>query len=182
MTTQDTEALASILPALGYLPTPYASDRYRVFQHPDKAKRYFLGHDGSLRLGLSVSNSKPADALIPQLRERAALQPLQQGQEQPAGDQGQQQQEREQAPRQEEPDQTEPAEETPQPVAQPASHGPQPVTKQQVLIDLLTRPEGATMEQMMHETGWQAHSVRGVISGALKKKLRLDIVSDKSNG
>jgi hypothetical protein len=49
------------------------------------------------------------------------------------------------------------------------------------LIELLRRPEGATIEAMMAATGWQAHSVRGAMSGALKKKQGLAIASDKSD-
>lgn len=45
---------------------------------------------------------------------------------------------------------------------------------------LLRRPEGATVEQMIAATGWQAHSVRGAMSGALKKKLGLTIASEKT--
>jgi hypothetical protein len=53
---------------------------------------------------------------------------------------------------------------------------------QQVLVDLLSRAEGATIAQIVTATDWQAHSVRGVISGVLKKKLGLHIVSEKSKG
>ena len=55
-------------------------------------------------------------------------------------------------------------------------------SKQHVLVDLLTRTEGATIAQIVAATNWQAHSVRGVISGVLKKKLGLHIVSEKSKG
>ncbi|WP_303829412.1 DUF3489 domain-containing protein [Asticcacaulis taihuensis] len=48
-------------------------------------------------------------------------------------------------------------------------------TKIDILIDLLKRPEGAQMAEMQAATGWQAHSVRGVISGTLKKKMKLVI-------
>jgi hypothetical protein len=48
------------------------------------------------------------------------------------------------------------------------------------LVELLKRPTGATVEQMMAATGWQAHSVRGAISGNLKKKLSLTITSEKT--
>jgi hypothetical protein len=47
------------------------------------------------------------------------------------------------------------------------------------MITLLRRREGATLEQMMKATGWQAHSVRGAMSGFLKKKLGLTITNIK---
>jgi hypothetical protein len=47
------------------------------------------------------------------------------------------------------------------------------------VIALLRRKEGATLEQMMKATDWQSHSVRGAMSGALKKKRGLDITSVK---
>lgn len=43
--------------------------------------------------------------------------------------------------------------------------------KTSVLVALLGRPEGATIEEMMRATGWKSHSVRGALSGAVKKKL-----------
>ncbi len=55
-------------------------------------------------------------------------------------------------------------------------------TKQAVLIDLLKRPEGATLTQMTEATGWQIHTVRGAMAGALKKKLGLEITSEKQPG
>ncbi len=55
----------------------------------------------------------------------------------------------------------------------------QPGTKQALLIDLLKRKKGATSEEIVEATGWQVHSVRGAISGALKKKLGLAVTSEK---
>ena len=55
-------------------------------------------------------------------------------------------------------------------------------TKQAVLIALLTRAEGATLAQMTEATGWQAHTVRGAIAGALKKNLGLVVISEKQPG
>jgi hypothetical protein len=55
-------------------------------------------------------------------------------------------------------------------------------TKQAQIITLLRRPEGAAISELAAETGWQAHSVRGVISGALKKKLGLPVTSGKVDG
>jgi hypothetical protein len=48
-------------------------------------------------------------------------------------------------------------------------------TKKDIVIRLLQRDEGATLQQLMSATGWQAHSVRGFISGSLRKKLGLTI-------
>lgn len=55
-------------------------------------------------------------------------------------------------------------------------------TKQAQIIALLQRPEGAAIAEIAAETGWQAHSVRGMISGALKKTLGLPITSEKVEG
>jgi len=51
-------------------------------------------------------------------------------------------------------------------------------TKQATLIDLLRPPGGATIAHLVKATGWQPHSVRGAISGALKKKLGLAVTSE----
>jgi hypothetical protein len=48
-------------------------------------------------------------------------------------------------------------------------------TKQATLIEMLRRPEGATVEQIARATNWQHHTIRGAISGALKKKLGLTV-------
>jgi hypothetical protein len=53
-------------------------------------------------------------------------------------------------------------------------------TKEALLIALLRRPEGATIAQVIEATGWQPHTVRGSISGALKKKRGLEVTSVKS--
>tara|TARA_R110002072_G_scaffold157465_1_gene308127 strand:- start:470 stop:1030 length:561 start_codon:yes stop_codon:yes gene_type:complete len=51
-------------------------------------------------------------------------------------------------------------------------------TKQAVLIDLLRRKNGATIDEIVEAIGWQAHSIRGAISGTLRKKLKLTVESD----
>ncbi len=53
-----------------------------------------------------------------------------------------------------------------------------PGTKQARLIALLKRPKGATIAEIAEALGWQAHTVRGAIAGALKKKLGLTIISE----
>ena len=57
-----------------------------------------------------------------------------------------------------------------------------PVTKQARLIDLLRRKQGATVAEIGEATGWQAHSVRGAISGLVRKKLGLTVVSEVVEG
>ena len=49
-------------------------------------------------------------------------------------------------------------------------------SKQQTCLDLLGRREGATIEDLEEATGWQKHSVRGFLAGAVKKKLGLTLV------
>ena len=51
-------------------------------------------------------------------------------------------------------------------------------SKQAQLIALLQSPAGGTLEQMTSLTGWQPHSVRGVISGVLRKRLGLNVDSE----
>ncbi len=55
-------------------------------------------------------------------------------------------------------------------------------TKQAKLIEMLRAPEGATIAEIVAVTGWQPHTVRGAIAGALKKKLGLDVTSEKVEG
>jgi hypothetical protein len=55
-------------------------------------------------------------------------------------------------------------------------------TKQALMIAMLRRPEGATVEQIAEATAWRNHSVRGAMAGALKKKLGLTITSEKTEG
>ena len=55
-------------------------------------------------------------------------------------------------------------------------------TKLALLADLLSRKDGATIADAVKATGWQAHSVRGAISGALKKKLGLAVASEAIEG
>ena len=50
------------------------------------------------------------------------------------------------------------------------------------MIDLLRRPDGATIAQIMAATGWRAHTVRGLFAGALKKRRGLAVTSEKPQG
>jgi hypothetical protein len=52
-------------------------------------------------------------------------------------------------------------------------------SKQQVCLDLLNRPEGATVDELQAATRWQQHSVRGFLAGAVKKRLGLVLLSMK---
>ena len=55
-------------------------------------------------------------------------------------------------------------------------------SKQALLVDMLKRPEGATIAQIVEATGWQPHTVRGAFAGALKKRLGLTVTSEKVEG
>lgn len=61
--------------------------------------------------------------------------------------------------------------------AQPATQ--RPGTKQAALIAMLRAPEGATLDEIVAATGWQKHTARGAMSGALKKRLGLTITSEQ---
>jgi len=50
-------------------------------------------------------------------------------------------------------------------------------SKKATILDMLHRPKGATLSEIMKTTKWQAHSVRGFISGNLAKKMELTISS-----
>ncbi|MCW7540655.1 DUF3489 domain-containing protein [Aquabacterium sp. A7-Y] len=57
---------------------------------------------------------------------------------------------------------------------------PRTDSKQALVIGLLRRPEGVTVEQVQAATGWLPHSVRGLFAVALKKRLGLNVVSEKN--
>ena len=56
---------------------------------------------------------------------------------------------------------------------------PREFSKKAIVLELLKRAEGATLKEIMAATDWQAHSVRGFISGSLGKKMGLKINSAK---
>ena len=64
----------------------------------------------------------------------------------------------------------------PDPDPEPEAGAKRP-SKQDAVIAMLRRPEGATVDEVASATGWQLHTVRGVFSGALKKKLGLILAS-----
>ena len=58
---------------------------------------------------------------------------------------------------------------------------PREFSKKQIVLDMLKRKGGATMAEIQKSTEWQAHSVRGFISGALGKKMGLKVESTKND-
>jgi hypothetical protein len=52
-------------------------------------------------------------------------------------------------------------------------------TKTSKLLELLKRPGGTTLNELMKTAGWQSHSVRGFLSGTVAKKMDLKVTSDK---
>ncbi len=47
---------------------------------------------------------------------------------------------------------------------------------------MLSRPQGASVDELMAVTGWQRHSVRGALAGAVKKKLGAAVKSEVEDG
>ena len=61
------------------------------------------------------------------------------------------------------------------------AEGVRPGSKTAKVLDLVKRSGGATLKQLMKATNWQAHSVRGFLSGTLGKKMGLKIESSKTH-
>ena len=55
-------------------------------------------------------------------------------------------------------------------------------SKIQIIIDLLNRPGGTSLEEIATATGWQHHTIRAALSREITKKRGLLLVSDKPNG
>jgi hypothetical protein len=52
-------------------------------------------------------------------------------------------------------------------------------SKQDQVLTLLRRQNGASIDEIVAATDWQPHSVRGFLSGAVKKRLGIDVISEK---
>lgn len=63
-----------------------------------------------------------------------------------------------------------------------AAMKPAKESKLALVVRLLSRPEGATLDDLVAATGWQKHTVRSALSHALAKKRGYKIVSDKPKG
>lgn len=60
-------------------------------------------------------------------------------------------------------------------------HG-RPGTKIATVLDLLRRPGGATIADIGEATGWQSHTVRGALAGAIGRRMGLKVISEKKPG
>jgi hypothetical protein len=72
----------------------------------------------------------------------------------------------------------------PKPPETPAAkvQAPLGTSKLDAMVAQLSRPQGATIADLMQVTGWQAHSVRGAIAGACKKRRGLNVLSESTQG
>lgn len=68
----------------------------------------------------------------------------------------------------------------PKAAARPRVARQQPATKAATVLAALQRPSGTTIAELIKATGWQAHSVRGYLSGTVRKKLGLAVISETS--
>lgn len=57
-----------------------------------------------------------------------------------------------------------------------------PPSKQSRVVMMLQSPQGATIDAMMKATGWQQHSVRGFLAGIIRKRMKLTLKSEKTDG
>lgn len=67
-------------------------------------------------------------------------------------------------------------------LAKPSKAASATSSKLATVIQMLRRPDGTTINDLSAATGWQTHSVRGLLSGTIKKKLGLKLISEKIEG
>jgi len=66
------------------------------------------------------------------------------------------------------------------PKAAKKADGARDGSKAAKVLELLKRPDGTTLAELMKATGWQAHSLRGFLSGTVRKKMGLEVASTKT--
>jgi hypothetical protein len=71
---------------------------------------------------------------------------------------------------------------SPRTTGEPKNKKTDPGSKQSRVVAMLRSPDGATIAAMMKATGWQQHSVRGFLAGVVRKKLNLNLNSQKIDG
>ena len=72
-----------------------------------------------------------------------------------------------------------PAKHSKRPIAKRGASPAREGSKKAIVLDLIRRKQGATLAEIMEATGWQPHSVRGFVSGALNKTMGLKVESTK---
>ena len=65
--------------------------------------------------------------------------------------------------------------------SKPSETAPRTPSKLNSIIEMLKRPEGSTINDLSAATGWQTHSVRGFLSGTVKKRLGLTLTSETTD-